>query len=188
MMAATDNFFDKYDVLQFLFNSSIEEFEQKLKDGFEIKDNHMVALFARFEQNNHDKVRLAIQYGGNVNASYNKDFSLIHFAIYHQTMKKLYVLLEHGVDIYKKDRDGITVLDYARQRQKMLSLSAECDFKDNPPLDKKKRCLCTRCYGNRKDIKIVTVLENEDKKRTTLFMSLLPLVDDFLSNKKQRIN
>lgn len=94
-------------------------------------------------------------------------------------VKHVQILLEHGARIDIKNDEGLDMIDTIKERLKMLNCG--CKSKDSIPIS------CIDCWCRGRLRKSLIVIDNHEKKLSTLFMMLLPLLDDIQSNKKLRV-
>lgn len=181
----------------YLYRKSCDKIRKRVLEGVDL--NKLISKSGRgrvfigicCQFNDIDKLRLAIELGADPNLInyniYTYDRKTPEFETepsFHVAVKMLFIdgiilLLEHGADIYLEDHRGRDALDIASIRYHYC---------------KKHTCTCTDIQCDKcKSTKVLDILQNHDKKISTLFSMMLKKIsiyaiklDDQNMNKKQR--
>ena len=69
------------------------------------------------------KIRLLIDHGADVNICDNFGKSPLHYAAHHQNRQFSRILLQNGANVFQEDKNGLTALDYAADRDYLFTMA-----------------------------------------------------------------
>ena len=70
-------------------------------------------IIIKIRANDSASIRALIEHGGDLNAKFGDDFSLLHFVTYFRDVDLVKFLVERGADVNAKNDNGATTLNYA---------------------------------------------------------------------------